>query len=291
MSKKERFTRLYRGLALLLVVLVVAFALLPSLIHNWGSSAEERERPMPGDELLSTSTLTWNHGIIIEASPEQVWPWIAQIGDDRGGFYSYTFIENAIAQEDLYHNANRIIPEFQDPQPGEGLIMEYLVVEAVEPGRFLLARSNGIPGLGWTWVWHLTASGQENSRLVVRMQIETEEALDNPIITYLVDISGFVMERRMLQGIKDRAEGRFDPAYSEAVEIGLWLAALISGLAAGLLFLTRKRWRLPLLIGILAVLGLLTFTFLQPPIGVRVLADLVLLGGLGWYVWSERRAA
>ncbi|MFN2291531.1 MAG: hypothetical protein ACK2UC_10110 [Anaerolineae bacterium] len=221
---------------------------------------------MPGDELLSDPALTWTHGIAIQAPPEQVWPWIAQIGDDRGGFYSYTFIENLIDPEDRYRNANEILGEFQNPQFGEGLIMDYLTVHAVEPGKYLLAELAGVPELGWTWIWHLYPAADETTRLVGRMRIQPAGEVINPAITYVMDLGGFVMERRMMQSIKDRAEGRSDPVASEALEIGLWIVALVAGLVSAALFLVLESWRIPLLIAILAVLSLLAFTFLQPPI-------------------------
>ena len=134
MSARTKLLRFLAGLVLLVGLLAFAFALLPGWIHTWGATDEEIARTMPGDEFLDSPTLTWTHGITIRAHPSEVWPWIAQIGDERAGFYSYTFIENLIAQEDLYENANRIISEFQNPQPGQGLILDYLTVHSVEPG-------------------------------------------------------------------------------------------------------------------------------------------------------------
>ena len=280
MSKRVRTRRFLGGLALVLGILIVVLALVPLYIRNWGATAEEVVRPMPGDDLLPHPTLTWDHGLTIHGRPEEVWPWIAQIGDDRGAFYSYTFIQNLIAQDDLYHNADRIIPEFQDPYAGEGLIMDYLAVRTVEPGQYLLAQLAGVPELGWTWIWHLYPAGQGETRLVVRMRIQLSPEMDSPAVGYVMDVGGFVMERRMMQGIKDRAEGQIDPASIEAIEIALWLLALASGLGGALLFLARKAWQIPLLIGVLALVSLLAFTFVQPPIWIRALVNGLLLGGL-----------
>jgi hypothetical protein len=287
-SARTRILRFFGGLALVVVMLAVAFALLPGWIHTWGATDKEIARAMPGDEILPNPTLTWTHGITLRARLEEVWPWIAQIGDNRGGFYSYTFIENLIDPEDRYHNANRIIPEYQNPVPGEGLIYDYLTVRSVEPGQYLLTHLADIPELGWTWIWHLYPSGEDATRLVVRMRIQPAPEMDNPAITYVMDTGGFVMERRMMQGIKDRVEGRFDPPAIEAVEIGLWGVALVAGLAGAVLFLVRKAWQIPLLIAVLAVLSLLAFTFLQPPIWIRVLVDAVLLGGLVAFALASR---
>lgn len=147
-----------------------------------------------------------------------------------------------------------------------------------------------MPEVGWTWLWHLYPSGEDDTRLVIRMRIQPTSELGNPALTYVMDVGGFVMERRMMQGIKDRAEGRTEPAGIEVVEIVLWLLALIVGLAGAILFLVRKVWLAPLLIAILAVLSLLAFTFLQPPIWIRALVDTFLPGGLIFFVLAPKKS-
>jgi hypothetical protein len=289
LSARAKIKRFLLGLAIVLIILSVAFALLPGWIHTWGATDQEVTQSMPGDELLTDPALTWTHGTTIQAPPEQVWPWIAQIGDDRGGFYSYTCIENLIDADDRYRNANEILAEFQNPQPGEGLIMDYLTVSAVEPGEYLLAELADVPELGWTWIWHLYPAAEDTTRLVVRTHIQPAAEVGSRAITYVMDVGGFVMERRMMQGIKDRAEGRSDPVAGETVEIALWIVALVAGLAAAALFLVHQDWRMPLLFAILAVLSLLAFTFLQPPIWIRALLDAVLVGAVVFLILNNGR--
>jgi hypothetical protein len=118
------------------------------------------------------------------------------------------------------------------------------------------------------------------TRLLVRVRIEPSPDQENPIMTWFLDVGGFVMERRMLKGLKDRAEGRIEPPYIETVEIVVWAVAFLEGLAAALLFIFRKEWGAPLALGVVAVVMLLAFTFLQPAIWARVLVDVGLLVGL-----------
>ena len=283
-SKRTRIRRFFGGAALILVMLATIFALLPPLFHTWGATEAEIARAYPGDDLLSAPTLSWTHAVTVDVPPDEAWPWIAQLGDRRGAFYSYTFIENLIAGEKLYVNADRILPEHQNPQPGITLIDTMLAVHEVESGRWMLAESTETLdelGLGWTWLWWIEPYSANQTRLIVRGHIEPPAGMDNPVLGWFVDAGSFVMGRRMVQGLVLRAEGRSEPAYIEAVEIVLWLAALLAGLGAGALFLRREPWH-PLLVGVAAVLCLVWFTFWIPPVGLRLFADAALWGALVW---------
>jgi hypothetical protein len=276
--------RVLLGLAVLAAVLVLGFSLVRSRIHTWGATAEEVARRLPGDGLFDRPALVWTHGISIRELPDRVWPWIAQIGDVRGGFYSYTFIENLIARERLYRNADRIIPELQDPQPGTGMIADVLQVRELTAGRYLLAAVDA-PPMGMSWYWGLFPEERQGTRLVVRIRIQPRLAAPPALAAvagFVVDVGGFVMERRMMQGIKDRAEGRLDPPYLQGLEIALWLAALGLGVAAAVLYLARRQWWRGLGAGVAAVALLFFLTFGQPAIWVRALLLLVLAAGVVW---------
>jgi hypothetical protein len=228
------------------------FALTVRAIPSWGATAEEVARPMPGDELTSHPTIRVTNAISIDAPPDRVWPWIAQIGDSRGGFYSYTFIENRIGAltgtagyHVTYTNADVIHPEWQNPAPGTSLIQGMLQVRESVPERYyLLAESANPELLLWPWVWQLEPlDGGTRTRLVARYAIEGIGPMAaNPPRDFVFNLGGFVMQQKMLQGIKLRAEGGREPGWMQPVEIGLWLTALFCGLLAALLFLFRPAW-------------------------------------------------
>lgn len=295
MSVKAKLLRLLAGVLLVVVIVVATFALLPRWTPTWGATKAEVERTLPGDELIPRAPGDITHGATIDAPPEEVWPWIAQVGDVRGGFYSYTFIENLLQRaaaggEAIYHNASRILPQFQDPQPGEGLVMDSLKVYDVEPGRWLLAAQSPEAGkFDWVWLWHIEPVGTDQTRLLVRMAIRLPGVGDNPIASRLTDVGAFVMDQRMIQGLKLRAEGRAEPAGIEVVEIVLWAAALAVGIGAAVLFLTRPAWKAPLLLGLAALLTLIWFTFWLPPIWLRILFDIALLALLWWVARRVRQ--
>jgi hypothetical protein len=290
MTVRTRLLRLLAGVALLGVTLAALFAAVIPAINRWGATDAEVARELPGDDRLANPGVTWTNAIDIAAPPAQVWPWVAQLGDTRGGFYSFTFIENRVGaltnSSDyavVYRNANQIVPEWQQPEVGDSLIQDTLNVRAVQPGAWLLAESIHPETFGWTWLWQLEpADGGAHTRLINRMRIQLPDKAANPAASFMMNIGGFVMQQRMLQGIRLRAEGGSEPWWMERAEIGLWFTALLSGLVAAGLFIFRPVWLRPLAVAIAAVLALFILTFVQPPLMTRALLDAALIGAAWW---------
>lgn len=289
--------RLILGLLFVALLVTGLFAISLSVIPTWGANEMEIARSLPGDKLTSNPILRWTNAITIDASPEEVWPWIAQIGDTRGGFYSYTFIENQVGKltgsEDynvIYTNANEIHPEWQNPQTGEPIIQGLLKIREAEAGHYLLAESIDPSALMWVWCWYVEPVDEgTETRLLSRFAIEVPgSAGGNPIMEFVMNVGGFVMHQNMMQSIKLRAEGGTEPAWLESIEIALWLAALLSGLIAAGMYLVRKNWRQPLIVATLAVVIIFVLTFIQPSILVRTLLDAGLVIGL---IWSAKQKA
>jgi hypothetical protein len=176
---------------------VYFFAIRPWHLR-WGSRPGEESEPLPGDEVLAASGTLIQHAIDIDCAAEYAWPWIAQIGQDRAGFYSYEWLENLAGCEMV--NADRIHPEWQDRQVGETIRLHPetgLKVTVFEPGRVL-----GIENWGNIV---LREQGPDRCRLVVRGRAPTGAfALAYAV---LLEIPHYIMERKMLLGIKRRAEG------------------------------------------------------------------------------------
>lgn len=289
MTIRERILRAVAGLFAVALILYVSISIVGQVIPTWGATTSEVARTFPGDELYSNPAVNWTHAITINAPAASVWQWIAQIGERRGGFYSYTFIENRMGNGDVYHNADRIVAEWQNPTPGLAIIggSSPLKLSVVEPGKWMLASSSG--EMGWSWVWYLEPINANQTRLLVRMKLQPAGMTSSPGLDTAIGLGAFVMEQAMLQGIQARAEGNVPPAYSEPLEITVWLFALAAGLIAGTFFIAFKEWKLPLGIGLIAIPVLLFLTFWQPPIWTRVGLDLVLWAGLAWFVWNLAR--
>jgi hypothetical protein len=179
---------------------------------RWGATDQELSGSLPGDDLIPRADITATRAITIRAAADGVWPWIAQLGQGRGGFYSYDFLENLVGCD--IHSSDRIAPEWQDAEVGDEVRLAPavgLVVASMERGRSLVLRG-GIPmgnipaPYDFTWAFALRDESDETTRLLVRERY----AYTQPWARLIVEptqVLSFVMTHKMLRGIKDRAEG------------------------------------------------------------------------------------
>lgn len=180
---------------------------------TWGVSSEELAMPLPGDELVPDAHYRMDHAVTIHAPADSVWPWLVQIGQDRAGFYSYDRLERLIGDD--VHNADRIHSEWQQRRVGDlvravqpdylggrlGTALGWRVVE-LEPGRALVLDNWG--------AFVVVPVDDHTSRVHIRMRGAGTPTLRGialgPLSLLVYEPAHFVMERRMLLGIRDRAE-------------------------------------------------------------------------------------
>jgi hypothetical protein len=178
---------------------------------RWGATDKECEEQLPGDDLIPNADLAATRAITIDASADQAWPWIAQLGQGRGGFYSYDFLENLIGAD--IHSADRIVPELQDIHVGDEVLLGPKFgydVAIAEPGRSLVLRGgfpmeNIAPPYDSTWAFVLRDGPYKTTRLLVRERYAYKRPWARLIVEPTEAIS-FVMSQKMLRGIKSRAE-------------------------------------------------------------------------------------
>jgi uncharacterized protein YndB with AHSA1/START domain len=191
---------------------------------RWGATDEEVRKRLPGDELVPHPTLESTRALTIRAPVEEVWRWVVQLGQDRGGFYSYDRLEN-LAGADI-HNVERIVPEMQHLKVGDFVPMapvEWAVptggftVVRIEPERAIVWRQgwpedlehlslSDTQGSG-TWAFILEKVDEGTTRLILRERSGHKPRMRDVVFNYLfMERQHFIMERRMLKGIKERAE-------------------------------------------------------------------------------------
>lgn len=171
-------------------------------VLTWGATEQESASRLPGDELLEEADGVATRAIEIQAPASAVWPWLAQMGPaPRGGAYTYDWIENLLGLN--MHSVDRVLPEYQHPQVGEtiGYAPNRMRLERVEPEHVLAWRSED-----GNWVWSFVLRQTNGStRLISRNRFRLPRLIDR-IGMAPMEPGSLVMERKMLLGIKQRAE-------------------------------------------------------------------------------------
>jgi hypothetical protein len=185
---------------------------------RWGATDREVERSLPGDDLVPDPKINTTHAVTIDAPVDKVWPWIAQLGRGRGGFYSYDWIENLMGLD--IHNADRVLPEYQDINVGDAIPFAEgfdVPVAIVEPQHALVVHGDTReappdvmklqPGefFNVSWGWFVEPLDGDRTRLIERWRADYAPSYDVPMRAFM-EPSAFVMQRKMLLGIKERAE-------------------------------------------------------------------------------------
>jgi hypothetical protein len=187
------------------------------LRNRWGLDRASARAGWPGDQLVPEPRWQWSHAIEVNAPAPEVWPWIAQIGADRAGFYSYQWLEN-LAGCDI-ENAETVHPEWA-ARTGDDLVLHpdapALQIVEVEAGHWLVAHGAPDPRLDpsadrWitaSWLFLVRPLADHRCQVVSRYRIATSPHLSlrlqyGPTV---MEPIGFAMDRRMLKGIKRRAE-------------------------------------------------------------------------------------
>lgn len=176
---------------------------------QWGARREEISRPMLGDELVREPRYVSNRAITIHARPEDIWPWVVQIGMGRAGFYGYQWFER-LAELSI-STVEHLLPEFQGLEPGDVIPVGgglQLPVRAVEPNASLVIGSHPKAHPGEDMVsWSLGLYAQDGAtRLISRVRSTYRWKPGAPLPALFLGPLHFILERKMLLGIKQRAE-------------------------------------------------------------------------------------
>jgi len=255
--------------------------------NNWGATKAERIMPLPGDEFVPNPTSQSTYAITIWAPAADAWKWLVQIGQGRGGFYSYSFLENRFGVD--IHNTNQIKPEWQELRVGDSVRLapsDYLGgrMQALTHLQVLLAEPNHALYLkGWGAFVLIPAADSSSCRFLIRIRVR-EESWPRFLMSLLFDPAHFLMQRRMMMGIKQLAEA--GPAAPKPVIPSrsdyLWFLSVVgSGFLISMMLLVRRKiWSL---LTAVALTILLTFVlFRLPPIplygiGLAVVTAIMLI--------------
>lgn len=217
--QKRRYGRFWRVLLIIVAVWAVITAVyllfLWPWMQTWGATNAEIEAVLPGDDIVPDANLQSTKGVTIQAPPQAIYPWLLQLGVDRGGMYSYDWLENLMGLN--VHTTDKILPEYQEVQvgdfwrftpedyvlnPGPGLYVKQLIVNEAVLLCFGMEGKAEEPCID-TWQFILVPQADGSTRLLLRSNMEMKPEL--PIkLTYFAQ---FLMERKMLLTLRSRAEG------------------------------------------------------------------------------------
>ena len=270
-----------------LVVLVMAVYLLWARPYQlrWGATVEEVNRSMPGDELDSHPTFLATRAITINGTPQEIWPWLLQMGYTRAGYYGYDILENLGSPRGI-PSAVTILPEFQNFKVGDVVPISAassMVFYAIEPDRYLIW--SGKEGVGG-FTWALYPVDAIHTRLVSRIRWThhwTQPGLF--ALDLITEFSDHLAVRKVLQGVKGRVENHIEPVAVGTIEFFIYLASALIFLVAVIVNLLRPlTWR-GWLSGLAAGATWLITWYAPVPIWIGALLELSVL----WAMFAALR--
>ncbi len=188
---------------------------------SWGATPEEAKRTLPGDELIPHPKLNTTHAVTIQAPASLVWAWLVQMGQGRGGFYSYAWLERLMGLD--IRNTDHLLPVYQNLKVGDQISLAQggfgIPVAVLEPEKTLVLHGDTrldplvVPTLApgdyfnLNWGFYLEPVDSRLTRLIERWRADWNPSWRNRIfLRAFLEPGAFLMERKMLLGVKERAE-------------------------------------------------------------------------------------
>jgi len=264
-----------------LLAAVYFLAIRPSQLH-WGATSEEVARSMPGDDLVPSPTFCATRAVTIHGKPEEIWPWLVQMGYRRAGFYGYDLIEN-LGNGTGIRSAVTILPELQYPKSGDLLpisAVASMTFGSIQPGDYLIWRGRATTPSDGSLLWALYPVDENHTRLISRVRLRYRWKEPRFLLLDLfTEFGDHVAVPRILLGIKERVEGRPpQPLAEEAIEITVWGLSMVEFAAAMLLVSCRRRWGRAWLLGLASGLSLLFALYAHAPMWIGASLAFAILG-------------
>ena len=174
---------------------------------RWGATATDLIRVMAGDAAVVDPTYSATLAITVDARPEDIWPWLVQMGYQRGGLYSYDWLDRLFGYLDR-PSADSILPQFQRLAVGDEVPIgrgQGFPVTAIEPYRALVLSGTG-DGFAWAWQFGMYSLDEQRTRLLSRNRVRVPPSVGSWLFMRVIEPAAFLMTRRMLLGLKHRAE-------------------------------------------------------------------------------------
>lgn len=244
MRKYQVLKKLLAVLAMISLIMAFYFWWARPYQLRWGATEAEVSQPMPGDEINAHPTFLATRAITIEGTPQEIWPWLLQMGYGRAGFYAYDIFENFGSPRGI-RSANHIIPELQQFKVNDEMPISPaggLVFYAIEPNRYMIWKGGEDYG---GFIWALYPLDDEHTRLVSRARLSYSwNQPDQLMFDLLTEFTDHLAVRKILQGVKGRVEGNIEPMTRANIEFAIYVLSALIFLGAVILLIRRPlSWR------------------------------------------------
>jgi hypothetical protein len=244
MMHESKIIRLFSVITILVILITVYLLFIRPSQLRWGATTEEVRRSMPGDDLVNNPTFVATRAITIRGRPEEIWPWIAQMGYDRAGYYGYDLIENLGSRTGI-RSAESLVPELQHPKTGDLMPISsvaHLTFGTVQPNQYLIWQSEAEPHDG-AFTWALYPIDESHTRLISRIRLRYHWTSPGLVLDLFTEFADHVAVPKILVGIRNRVEGKApELLFAEVTEIAVWMLALVEMMGAALLVFRRCKW-------------------------------------------------
>jgi len=269
--------------ALVAVMTVVHLTIVRPWYLRWGAREVEIARTLPGDELSPSANSVATRAVTIDAPAPVVWAWIAQIGQQRSGFYSYRLLENIIGAE--MPRVHQLEPTLQTISTGDKVWMYppdrlggvgHAIAARVEPERALVLATAPLGAdpdekTTGTWAFVLEPIDGAHTRLIVRSRSVDPASLGALAFVRLgLEPAHYVMERKMMTTLKALAEGQNPPELPDVVQAGLWLGLALLFVVAAVGVVVGYKWPELMVAAAAAATAAAIATLVQPPVALTI---------------------
>jgi hypothetical protein len=281
------FIRVLAVLTLIGLILAAYFMWARPYQLHWGATQAEIIQPMPGDELAVHPTFLATRAITIAGTPQEIWPWLMQMGYERAGFYGYDILENVGSKRGI-QSAEQILPEFQGFKVGDDVpisAVARMVFHAIEPDQYLIwSGSTGVGG----FTWALYPLDEGHTRLISRIRWSHHWAPPDVLaLDLFTEFTDHLAVRKILQGVRDRVEGDIEPMAQANTEFAIYVTTVLIFFVAIIVLLVRPLSWTMWLVGLGAGIVWLITWYAPIPIWIAVLSLLCVLYGL-WQATTRR---
>ena len=209
-------SRTVRGALGVVAVGVGALLLTRRMTQTWGTRDDEHEDALPGDELVPGARVVATRAVTVDAPPRDVWPWLVQLGQGRGGFYSYDALENLVGLG--IHSADAVEERWQGLAVGDDVHLAEQValrVARLETDDHLVLLGAPEPGepdvmpFAFSWAFVVRPLAPDTGTVRTRLLVRERYRAANPVARARIELVqplSFLMSQKMLRGVRDRAE-------------------------------------------------------------------------------------